>query len=68
VVGAVSIGSFEGSRFLRGGRYGISIDFSLEVVEKANTCWEIFKSNIPVPALVLAKAPPLPITLRNIHH
>jgi len=25
-------------------------------------------ANIPVPALFLAKAPPLPITLRNIHH
>jgi hypothetical protein len=24
----------EGSRFVRGGRYGISIDFGLEVVEK----------------------------------
>jgi hypothetical protein len=44
VVGAVSIGSFEGSRFVRGGRYGISIDFGLEVVEKENACWEIFKS------------------------
>jgi hypothetical protein len=29
---------------VRGGRYGISIDFGLEVVEKENTCWETFKS------------------------
>jgi hypothetical protein len=34
VVRAVSIGSFEGSRFVHGGRYGISIDFGLEVIEK----------------------------------
>jgi hypothetical protein len=44
VVGAVSIGSFEGSRFVRGGRYGISIDFGLEVIEKENTCGDTFKS------------------------
>jgi hypothetical protein len=44
VVGAVSIGSFEGSRFVRGGRYGISIDFGLEVIEKENTCGETLKS------------------------
>jgi hypothetical protein len=44
VVGAVSIGSFDGSRFVRGGRYGISIDFGLEVIEKENTCGETFKS------------------------
>ena len=44
MVGAVSIGSFEGSRFVRGGRYGVSIDFGLEVVEKENACWETFKS------------------------
>jgi hypothetical protein len=42
--GAVSIGSFEGSRFVRGGRYGISIDFGLEVVENENTCWGTLKS------------------------
>jgi hypothetical protein len=35
---------FEESRFVRGGRYGISIDFGLEVVEKDNSCGESFKS------------------------
>ena len=44
MVGAVSIGSFEGSRFVRGGRYGIPIDFGLEVVETENTCGESVKS------------------------
>jgi len=34
----------EGSRFVRGGRYGISIDFGLEVVEKQNACSTIFES------------------------
>jgi hypothetical protein len=29
-----SIQPFEGSRFVRGGRYGISIDSGLEVVER----------------------------------
>jgi len=33
----------EGSRFVRGGRYGISIDFGLEVVEK-QICGTIFES------------------------
>jgi hypothetical protein len=44
MVGAVSIGLFEGSRFVRGGRYRISTDFGLEVIEKENTCAETFKS------------------------
>jgi len=43
VVGAASIRSFEGIRFVGGGRYGISIDFGLKVVEKENTCGETFK-------------------------
>jgi hypothetical protein len=34
----------EGSRFVRGGRYGISIDFGLEVVEKQSACGTIFES------------------------
>ena len=34
----------EGSRFVRGGRYGISIDFGLEVVEKQCVCGAIFQS------------------------
>jgi hypothetical protein len=29
--------------FVRGGRYGISIDFGLEVVEKDSACGETFK-------------------------
>ena len=36
--GARPIQLFEGSRFVRGGRYGISIDFGLEVVERKNAC------------------------------
>ena len=40
----LSIQPFEGSRFVRGGRYGISIDFGLEVVEKQNVCGAIFES------------------------
>jgi hypothetical protein len=35
---SLSIQPFEGSRFVRAGRYGISIDFGLEVVEKESTC------------------------------
>jgi hypothetical protein len=41
---SLSIQPFEGSRFVRGGRYGISIDFGLEVVEKKSTCGASFKS------------------------
>jgi hypothetical protein len=44
MVGVVSIGSFEASRFVPGGRYAISIDFGLEVIEKENTCGERSKS------------------------
>jgi hypothetical protein len=41
---SLSIQPFEGSRFVRGGRYGISIDFGLEVVEKKSACGASFKS------------------------
>ena len=41
---SLSIQPFEGIRFVRGGRYGISIDFGLEVVEKKNICGANFKS------------------------
>jgi hypothetical protein len=41
---SLSIQPFEGSRFVRGGRYGISIDFDLEVVEKESVCGTIFES------------------------
>jgi hypothetical protein len=41
---SLSIQPFEGSRFVRGGRYGISIDFGLEVVEIKSTCGASFKS------------------------
>ena len=34
----------EGSRFVRGGRYGISIDFGLEVVEKQSVWGMIVES------------------------
>jgi hypothetical protein len=44
--GARPIQPFEGSRFVRGGRYGISIDFGLEVVEKENTCEAGFKIEV----------------------
>jgi len=40
---SLSIQPSEGSRFVRGGRYGISIDFGLEVVEKGDTCGATFK-------------------------
>jgi hypothetical protein len=43
-VGALSIQRLEGSRFARGGRYGILIDFGLEVIEKQMVCGAIFKS------------------------
>ena len=42
--GSLSIQPFEGSRFVRGGRYGISIDFGLEVVGKNSICGATFKS------------------------
>ena len=41
---SLSIQPFEGSRFVRGGRYGISIDFGLEVIEKQRVCGTIFES------------------------
>ena len=41
---SLSIQPFEGSRFVRGGRYGISIAFGLEVVEKQSACGTIFES------------------------
>ena len=40
---SLSIQPFEGSRFVRGGRYGISIDFGLEVVEKESIPGTTFK-------------------------
>jgi hypothetical protein len=39
---SLSIQLFEGSGFVRGGRYGISIDFG-ELIEKESTCGETFK-------------------------
>jgi hypothetical protein len=41
---SLSIQPFEGGRFVRGGRYGISIDFGLEVIEEQSVCGAIFKS------------------------
>jgi hypothetical protein len=41
---SLSIQPFEGSRFVRGVRYGISIDFGWQVVEKQNVCGTIFGS------------------------
>ena len=41
---SLSIQPFEGSRFVRGGRYGISIDFGLEVVENQSVCGMTFES------------------------
>ena len=35
---SLSIQPFEGSRFVRGGRYGISMDFGLEVVGRKSSC------------------------------
>jgi hypothetical protein len=40
---SLSIQPFEGSRFVRGGRYGISIDFGLEVIEKQSVRGTIFE-------------------------
>ena len=48
---SLSIQPFEGSRFVRGGRYGISIDFGLEVIEKQSVCGAIFKSKFIDPAM-----------------
>ena len=39
---SLSIQPFEGGRFVRGGRYGISIDFGLEVIEEQSVCGAIF--------------------------
>jgi hypothetical protein len=41
---SLSIQPFKGSRFVRGARYGISIDFGLKVVEKKSICGASFKS------------------------
>jgi hypothetical protein len=43
-VGAFSIQRLEGNRFVRGVRYGFSIDFGLEVIEKQSACGKIFES------------------------
>jgi len=48
---SLSIQPFEGSRFVRGGRYGISIDFGLEVIEKQRVCGAIFKSKFIDPTM-----------------
>jgi hypothetical protein len=48
---SLSIQPFEGSRFVRGGRYGISIDFGLEVIEKQSVCGAIFKSKFIDPTM-----------------
>jgi hypothetical protein len=48
---SLSIQPFEGSRFVRGGRYGISIDFGLEVIEKQSVCGAIFKSKFIDPSM-----------------
>jgi hypothetical protein len=36
----------EGSRSVRGGRYGIAIDFGLAVVEKQSVCGTILESEL----------------------
>jgi len=41
----------EGTRFVRGGRYGISIDFGLEMIEKKSACSTIFKSKFIDPTI-----------------
>jgi len=46
VVWALSIQRLEGTRFVRGGRYGMSIDSGLEVVEKESTCGATFKPKL----------------------
>jgi len=43
---SLSIQPFEGSRFVRGGRYGISIDFGSEVIERESTSGTTFKSKL----------------------
>jgi hypothetical protein len=48
---SLSIQPFEGSHFVRGGRYGISIDFGLEVIEKPSVCGAIFKSKLIDPTM-----------------
>ena len=48
---SLSIQPFEGSRFVRGGRYGISIDFGLEMIEKKSACSTIFKSKFIDPTI-----------------
>ena len=57
---SLSLQPFEGSRFVRGGRYGISIDFGLEVTEKKSICGTIFKLKFidltPKPKLTIASS------------
>jgi hypothetical protein len=48
---SLSIQPFEGSRFVRGGRYGISIDFGLEVIEKQSVCGALFQSKFLDPTM-----------------
>jgi hypothetical protein len=45
-VGALLIQRLEGSRFVRGGYYGISIDLGLQVVGKKSGCATILKSKL----------------------
>jgi hypothetical protein len=53
---SLSIQPFEGSCFVRGGRYWISIDFGLEVTEKQSVCGAIFKSKFIDPTMKLRPA------------
>jgi hypothetical protein len=46
---SLSVQPFEGSRFVRGGRYGSSINFGLEAIEKRGVCGTIFESKFIEP-------------------
>ena len=48
---ALQIQRLEGSRFVRGGRYGISIECCLYVIEKYRVCGVIFKSKFIDPTM-----------------
>ena len=50
-LGRVRYSGVNEAAFVRGGRYGISIDFGLEIIEKKSTCVASFNSKLTDPTM-----------------
>jgi hypothetical protein len=61
-----TIGSFEGSRLVRGGRYGISIDFSLEVIAWRWSRWAASRCHCAPPWAVASAYDLRPATKEQV--